>query len=204
MQEKVHLQSFSVQNSLFQCVIFVGQLQREERSMLIDKAEENLIAFPRWQLQKSLFVNPFKVAFVAYNLLAFPFCADKDVHLLGRPDIVDESNDATIAPRGNGKACFLIDFAPHAVLGALPFLELASHANPFVVVLIVLLLGAVQHEVLVAALKVTLGGLFHGLFVLCRPFDASTGSATTSSGPLLTKSKAAKLTALQKPFLLWN
>ena len=200
MQEKVHLQSFSVQNSLFQCVIFVGQLQREERSMLIDKAEENLVAFPRWQLQKSLFVNPFKVAFVAYNLLTFPFCADKDVHLFGGPDIVDESNDATIAPRGNGKARFLKDFAPHAVLGAFPFLELAAHANPFVVVLVVLLLGAVQHEVLAAALKVTLGGLFHGLFVLCRPFDASTGSATTSSGTSANKKQGGQIDRLAKTF----
>ena len=161
MQEKVHLQSFSVQNSLFQCVIFVGQLQREERSMLIDKAEENLIAFPRWQLQKSLFVNPFKVAFVANNLLTFPFCADKDVHLFCWPYIMNKGNDAAITPLSDGEARFLKDFAPHAVLGALPFLELAAHANPFVVVFVVFLLGAVQHEVLAAALKVTLCGLFH-------------------------------------------
>ena len=152
MQEKVHLQGLSVQKSFFQCVIFVGQLQREERSMLINKAEENLVAFPRWKFQKSLFVNPFEVAFVASDLFAYPVSANKDVHLFSRPDVVYKGDNAAIAPLGHGKARFLIDFTPHAIFGALPFLELAANANPFVVVLIVHLLSAVQHEVLAAAL----------------------------------------------------
>jgi len=173
--------------------------------MLINKAEENLVAFPRWKFQKPLFVNPFKVAFVANNLFAFPFCADKDVHLLGGPDIMHKSDDAAIAPLGHGEARFLKDFTPHAIFGALPFLELAAHANPFVVVLIVFLLGAVQHEVLTAALKITLGGLFYSskiqLFQILRILRNGFYVIFLKKHK---KSKAAKLTALQKPFLLWN
>ncbi len=161
MQEKVHLQGFSVQNGFFQGVVLVGQLQGKERSMLINKAEENLVALPRRQFQKPLFVNPFQVAFVAYNLFAFPFCADKDVHLFCWPYIMNKGNDAAIAPRGDGETRFLKDFASHAVLGALPFLELAAHANPFVVIHVVFFLGAVKHKVLDAAFQVTLCGLLH-------------------------------------------
>ena len=161
MQEKVHLQTFSIQNSLFQAVVLIGQLQGKERPLLVNQSQENLVAFPRWKFKKPLFLNPFEVAFVAVGLLASPFGADEDVHLLGGPDVVDEGDDAAIAPRRNGEARFLKDFAPHAILGAFAFLELAAHANPFVVVLVVFFFGAVQHEVLAAALQVTLGGLFH-------------------------------------------
>ncbi len=153
--------SFSIQNDFFQAFILITQFQREKRPLLVNQSQENPVAFPRWKFKKPLFLNPFEVAFVAVGLLAFPFGADEDVHLLGGPDVVDEGDDATIPPRGDGKARFFKDFAPHAVLGAFAFLELAAHANPFVVVLVVLLLGAVQHEVLAAALQVTLGGLFH-------------------------------------------
>ncbi len=153
--------SFSIQNDFFQAFILITQFQREKRSLLVNQSQENLVTFPRWKFKKPLFLNPFEVAFVAVGLLARPVGADEDVHLLGGPDVVDEGDDAAIAPRRDGEARFLKDFAPHAVLGAFAFLELAAHANPFVVVLVVFFLGAVQHEVLAAALQVTLGGLFH-------------------------------------------
>ena len=99
-----------------------------------------------------LFLNPFEVALIAIDLFACPVGANKDVHLFGGPDVVHKGDNTAIAPLSDLKARLFADFAPHAVLGALPFLELAAHANPFVVVLVVHLLGAVQHEVLAAAL----------------------------------------------------
>ena len=151
----------SIQDGFFQRIILISELQGKERSLLIYQLQENLVAFPGRQFEKSLFVNPFEVTLVANDLLARPVGANEDVHLLGGPDVVDEGDDTAIAPRRDGEARFFPHFAPHAVFGTLPFLELAAHANPFVVVLVVLLLGAVEHEVLAAALKVTLCGLFH-------------------------------------------
>ena len=129
--------------------------------MFVDEAQENLVTFPRGQFQKMLLLNPFQISLVAFHLLPFPFCADENVHLLGRPDVVHEGDYATITPNRDGEARFLKNLALHAVLGALSILKLASHANPFVVVLVVLLLGTMQHEASATALQVALGGLFH-------------------------------------------
>ena len=155
MQEKVHSQRLPIQNGCFQRVVFVGQFQREERSVLVNEAEENLVAFPHGEFEETLFLDPFEVALVAFNLVARPIGADEDVHVFVVVDVVHKGDDAAVAPFRDGEAGLFPHLAQHAVLGALPFLELAAHANPFVVVLVVLFLGAVQHEVLAAALQIT-------------------------------------------------
>ena len=129
--------------------------------MLIDEAQENLVAFPHGEFQKALFLNPFQVAFVAFNLVARPVGADEDVHVLVIIDVVHEGDDATVAPFRDGETRLLPHLAQHAVLGALPFLELAAHAKPFVVVEIVLFLSAMQHETLRAAFQIAKCCLFH-------------------------------------------
>ena len=152
--KKVHLQRLPVEDGCLQRVVLVGQLQREERPFLADEAQEDLVALPSGQFKKVLFVDPFEVAFVAFDLLASPVGADEDVHMLVGIDVMDEGDDAAVAPFRHGEAGLLPHLSQHTVLGALPFLELAAHAEPFVVVDVVLLLGAVQHEVLVAALQI--------------------------------------------------
>ena len=119
--------------------------------MLIDETEENLVAFPHGEVQQVLLLDPFEVALVAFDLVTCPIGADEDVHVFVVIDIVHEGDDAAVAPLGDSESCFFPHFPQHAVLGALPFLELATHAEPFVVVEVVLFLGAVQHEVLAAA-----------------------------------------------------
>ena len=123
--------------------------------MLVYEAEENLVAFPHSKFKKTLFLNPFEVTLVAFYLVSCPIGANKDMHVLVVIDVVHEGDDAAVAPFRDGEACLLPHLAQHAVLGALPFLELAAHAEPFVVVEVVLFLGAVQHEVLAAALQIT-------------------------------------------------
>ncbi len=123
--------------------------------MLIDEAEENLVAFPHGEVQQVLFLDPFEVALVAFDLVTCPIGADEDVHVFVVIDIVHEGDDAAVAPFRDGEARLLPHLAQHAVLGALPFLELAAHAEPFVVVEVVLFLGTVQHKILAAALKIT-------------------------------------------------
>ena len=146
---------FPVQNSFFEGIVFVGQFEREEWPMLIDEAEENLVAFPHGEVQQVLLLDPFEVALVAFDLVTRPVGADEDVHVFVVIDVVHKGDDAAVAPFRDGEARLLPHLAQHAVLGALPFLELAAHAKPFVVVEVVLFLGAVQHEVLAAALQIT-------------------------------------------------
>ena len=107
MQEKIHLQGFPVQNSRFQRVVFVGQLQREKGTVLVDEAEENLVAFPHGEVQQALLLDPLQVAFVAFDLLAGPVGADEDMHVLVIVDVVHKSDDTAIAPLGDGEAGLL-------------------------------------------------------------------------------------------------
>ena len=155
MQEKIHLQRFPIKNGLFQDVLFVGELEGEKRPVLVDEAKEDLVAFPHGEFEEVLFLYPFEVALVAFDLVARPVSADEDVHVLVVIDVVNKGDDAAVAPFRDGEAGLFPHLAQHAVLGALPFLELAAHAEPFVVVEVVLFLGAVQHEVLAAALQIT-------------------------------------------------
>ena len=123
--------------------------------MLIDEAEENLVAFPHGKVQQVLLLDPFEVALVAFDLVTCPIGTDEDVHVFVVIDVMHEGDDAAVAPFRDGKARLLPHLAQHAVLWALPFLELAAYAEPFVVVEVVFLLGAVQHEILAAALQIT-------------------------------------------------
>jgi len=136
----------------------VGQFQGEERDVFIDKSEEDLVAFPQGEFEEALFVDPFEVAFVAGDLLAGPVGTHEEVHVFGGPLVGDEGDDAAVAPLGDGKAGLFADLTQHTVFGALSFFELASHAEPFVVIEVVFFFRSVQHKVLVAALEVTEGG----------------------------------------------
>ena len=152
---------FSVQNRLLKFVSLVGEFQRKEGAWFIDKLQENLVAFPHRQAEKALFGNPFKVALIAHDLFTGPVGAHKEVHILVFPDVGDESDDAAVAPLGDGEACFFAHFAEHAILGALPFFEVAANTKPFVVVQVIGFFGTVQHQVLVAAFQVTKRCFFH-------------------------------------------
>ncbi len=152
---------FAVQHSLLQVIALVGQFQGEEGDVFIEEFKEDFVAFPHGEIEEALFVDPFEVAFVADDLFAFPFGADEEVHLFGGPDVMYEGDDAAVAPFGDFEAGLFADLAQHAFLGALPHLELTSHAKPFVVVEVIFFFGAMQHQVLAAAFQVTEGGLFH-------------------------------------------
>ncbi len=59
-----------------------------------------------------------------------------------------------VAPVGDGEARLLPDLPAHAVLGALARFELAADAQPLVLVDIVFLLGAVEHQILLALFQI--------------------------------------------------
>ena len=119
--------------------------------MFVDETEEDLVAFPHGQFKKALLFNPFEVAFVTFDVVASPVGANEDVHVFVVIDVMHKGDDAAVTPFRHGEAGLFPHLAQHAILGALPFLELAAHAQPFVVVEVILFLGAVQHKVLAAA-----------------------------------------------------
>ena len=123
--------------------------------MLINKMQEDLVTFPHGEFQQALLLNPFKIALVAFYLVAGPVGTDEDVHMFVGIDVMHKGDDAAVAPLRDGEARLFPHLAQHTVFGALPFFELAAHAEPLVVVEIVFLLGAMQHKVLAAALQIT-------------------------------------------------
>ena len=141
-------------------ITFIGEFQRKERYVLIYKFEEYFVTFPHCELEKAFLFDPFEVALVADDLVASPFGTDEEVHVFAFPDVGDEGDDATVAPLGDGISSFFPHFAEHAVFGALPFLEMAAHSEPFVVVQVVFFFGSMEHEVLGASFQVAEGGLF--------------------------------------------
>ena len=61
-----------------------------------------------------------------------------------------------------GESGLLVHFPEHAVLGALPVLELAADADPLALIQIILLLDPVEHQTLTALTDVAEGGVDHG------------------------------------------
>ena len=152
---------FSIQDGFLEVIALIGEFQGEEWHFFVDEFEEDLVAFPHGQFEKAFLLDPFEITLVAHDLVTGPVGANEEVHMFGFPDVGDEGDDAAVAPFRDGIACFFPHLAQHAVLRALPFLELATHTKPFVVVEVVFLFGAVQHEVLVAAFQIAKRCLFH-------------------------------------------
>ena len=142
-------------------IAFIGEFQGKERSFFVYQFEEYFVAFPHGEFKEAFFLDPLEVTLVAHDFVADPVGADEEMHVLCLPDVGDEGDDAAVAPLCHRVARLLPDLAQHAVLRALPFLELAAYAEPFVVVEVILFLGAVQHQVLRAVFQIAEGGLFH-------------------------------------------
>ena len=151
---KSRFYDFSVQHGFLEVIAFVGKFQGKEGGFFIDEFEENLVAFPHCQLQKAFFLYPFEVALVAYNLVSSPVGAHEEVHMFAFPNVGDEGDDTAVAPLGDGEASLFEYLTQHTVLWALPFFELAAHAEPLVVVEVVLFFGTVKHKVLVTVFQI--------------------------------------------------
>ena len=106
-RKKVHLQRFPVKDGRLQRVVFVSQLQGEERPVFVDETKEDFVAFPHGEFKEALFLDPFEVALVAFDLVARPVGADENVHMLVIIDVVHKGDDAAIAPFRDGEAGLL-------------------------------------------------------------------------------------------------
>ena len=76
------------------------------------------------------------------------------MHILRLVAIGDKGHETAVAPARERQTGLLPRFAQGAVLGRLAVLKFAAHADPFVVVEVILLFRAVQHQIFVAALEI--------------------------------------------------
>ena len=83
------------------------------------------------------------------------------MHIFGLIDSVYKGDKTTVTVVGQGKSGLFKGLAEDAVLGTLFILKLAAYTYPLVVINIVFLLYAVQHQVFIAALDLTKSYIFH-------------------------------------------
>ena len=123
---------------------------------LVEQLEENFIALPDGQLLHLFLRHPFQHAFpagIALYHLARPPVGGVEMDELGHI-APDESQQSPAAPVGQRQARLFLHFTEKAVLRALEPLEFSADAHPFVVVVVVLLLHAVEHQVGVVPLQI--------------------------------------------------
>ena len=129
------------------------------------------------------FRHPFQHALltgVALYHLALPAVRRVEVDELGHI-APEEGQQPPAAPAGQGQARFLPHLPEQAVLRALEPLKFAADTHPFIVVVVVLLFHAVEHQVGVLPLQIAERGAENGVFRVHKaseihrgpPFDSS-------------------------------
>ena len=155
---------FLVQQGLGQGATPVCQLQGEERLATFEQGEEDEVAVPVRQLAHLRLVDPFQVPLVAFLERSREFRGREQVHefRLIHP-VADEGDDAAVLGPDEGKAGLLEAFPADAVFRRFPFHELPADAYPLVLVDVVLLLDAVQQQVLAVLFDIAEGRVDHGV-----------------------------------------
>ena len=154
---------FPIQRGVGECVALVAELQREKRRVLCQQAEEDSIALPAGQRRHGGFFDPLQRALVAVGQRTGEAVRREQVHVFRLPSVGHERDNAAVAPVCQRQAGLLTHLAQQALLRAFVRLKLAAHADPFVVVEVVFLLDAVQHQVAAVPLNVAERGVEHAL-----------------------------------------
>ena len=153
----------AVEDSLFQYVPPVTQLQREEGDILLNEPQKDLVPLPVGDGAQLCPGQPLQVALRAVGPQGSGKAVDgEQMHVLRGPAVGDKSDQPPIAVFRWGESGLLVHFPEHAVLGALPVLELAADADPLALIQIILLLDPVEHQTLTALTDVAEGGVDHG------------------------------------------
>ena len=167
-----YLYLFSVERGTDHLVLHIDEFEGEEGLLFVEEeAEKYFVALPegeggvvcvREERQVGL-ADPCEGSFVvdAHIGIAAPCCGGKEVHVLVRPGVGDEGDDAAIVPLGDSQPCLLSHLSQHALVGTFVGFAFAAHTDPLAVACIVLFLCAVQHEVAVAVVNIAEGCLFH-------------------------------------------
>ena len=107
-----------------------------------------------------MLVDPGQLSLVAVLRRAGKACGVEQVHVLGRPDVRDERDKAAVAELCQRQAGLFKHLAAHAVLRTFLILKFSADADPFVMIFVVRLLDAVEHQVLPVLLQIAKRGLF--------------------------------------------
>lgn len=137
-------------------------MSQEKRRVLRQQAEENFVARPQRQRRHGRLVHPLEIPLVAFAQRAGEARRREEVHVFPLPLVGQKRHHAAAAPVGQRQAGLLLRLAQEALVRRLVTLELAADADPFVVVEVVFLLHAVQHEILLPALDIAECGVAHG------------------------------------------
>ena len=129
--------------------------------MLVHKPQEDAVALPLLQGGKLVLADPGQLSLVALLRRAGKARGVEQVHVFGRVDVGDEGHEPAVAELRERQSRLLKHLAAHAVLRAFLIFEFSAYADPFVVVFIVLLFDAVEHQILPVPLQIAERGLLH-------------------------------------------
>ena len=115
-------------------------------------------------------VNPLQIPLIAVLDLPGEVLRVKEVHIFGAVLVRYKGDNPPVPPAVQGESGLLQHLPAETVLGALPGFELAADADPFILVEVALLFHPVEHEVFLAPLEITEGGIdaVHGVPPLFR------------------------------------
>ena len=129
----------------------IAQLEGEKRRVLLQQRQEDPVPFPLRQIGNPAAGDPRQFALGAGHELAFKTVGGEQVHVLPFPPIRHEGDDPAIAPARQAQPGLLAHLAQKTVIRTLVRLHLAADADPFDLILVVLLRGPVQHQHLIPA-----------------------------------------------------
>jgi len=138
--------------------------------VLVHEPQEDPVALPLLQGGELPLADPGQLTLVAVLRRAGEARGVEQVHILGRVDVGDEGHKPAVAVLRERQPRFLQHLAADAVLRAFPVLKFSADADPFVVIFVVLLFYAVEHQILSIALKIAERRLLHAPSLPCVCF----------------------------------
>ena len=131
----------------------------EKRCALRQQPKENFVPLPDRQVLYFGFGHPFQCALVTVGQRAGKIGAGVQVHPLGGPWLASKIHNAAVGGGLHRQAGFLPHFAQGTGFGSFAGVKLAAHTDPFIVVDVVLLFNAVQHQIAAVLFQVAQSGL---------------------------------------------
>ena len=145
----------------------ITELERKEGMLLDQKTQKNFVALPEGERKDFVAALPGQHALAALTQFAGKAVRGEQVHILRAPLVRDEGHDAAKAPLEKAQPGLLVYLAQQAFLRTFALLKAAADADPFSGVFVRGFFHAVQHQHLVAALKIAKRRVAH---LLCAPF----------------------------------
>ena len=89
----------------------------------------------------------------------------KKVHIFGAVFVGNKGYNTSVFIACKGEPCLFRYFTEQTCFRRLVWLKFAAYANPFGMITVIFLFGAVDHQDFLSAKNIAKGGLFHGLML---------------------------------------